>query len=130
MFRVANAFQHAQDLMDLETTYVPNPPPFSVDKPYHDRRLCVSDDCGWFEFVLWGGTSRGIVSRGRRYFYLITFFQIGEGKGHHELAEVVEARISSWPEDVAAFGFALERELVGAREQRIAFGIPAPLDDV
>ena len=72
---------------------------------------------------MWGATSRG-----RRGFNLLVFLRTGEGKGHEELAEVVEARISSWPEDIAAFGYTLESELVEAQKQRIALGIPAPFD--
>jgi|GEM_PF-1594765 hypothetical protein len=128
LWLLANAFQHAPDLMDLERPYPPDPlPPESYFRGY-DQGLCVRQHVTWLQAILSGSTFQGDPR------FLVIVYLDEEANGNYATMSLrstrfVSARVVCFPEEAAAFGHELEREMIRARHLRDELGLYGPWEE-
>ena len=128
LWMLANAFQHAHDVMDLKRVYTRNPlPPESYFRGY-DKPFCIREDVTWLDVIMSGVTS------GKDKHFLVILYLEEKASGDYATMSLrskrfVSARLSCSPEDAAQFGYALEQEMIRARHLRDELGLPGPWEE-
>ncbi len=121
MFRIARAFQHTSEIIDARWGFSLSPP-FPAPEEYN-QSLCLQEDIGWLEFVLWAATHRG------QPLLVVKAFAQTNPSAKTVLPIFKRLSFTCSLETAQDFGKELEFECQSAKELREALDIPSRLGD-